>query len=390
MMKTLIGAALSAVAIIAAAVETELWKPGGEPFAVNEFRDGVLHLKDDADGRSNNRLYRRFTGKELTPYRGRRVVFSARIRQLAASRANSVGLTLDVKARDGRTVYRSARIPVRGATEWMPYSVTADIPPDAVAFSASLDCANGYGGTAEALFAAVRLEPAGEEAAWNTGTGQLIRLERNPLFWRWNAAPGVRAELGKNGLAVASPGRVFLTPADGKPVLLAGSTPDRAELKVEVAEAVPFRVEFLSFGKSNRTVEVVPSADKTGGGRAVIPLERFGPFHDLASWDGLAVIADAPLTIRSVTLSGLDRAAEVVNLLPDPSFEEGTEPAWDNDFMTSAGVYGEVKWWSQALLYSRHGRDLNFWFLDGHVASRSGIDKDMLWAVHSQSGKKID
>ena len=116
MMKTLIGAALSAVAIIAAAVETELWKPGGEPFAVNEFRDGVLHLKDDADGRSNNRLYRRFTGKELTPYRGRRVVFSARIRQLAASRANSVGLTLDVKARDGRTVYRSARIPVRGAT----------------------------------------------------------------------------------------------------------------------------------------------------------------------------------------------------------------------------------------------------------------------------------
>lgn len=327
MMKTLIGAALSAVAIIAAAVETELWKPGGEPFAVNEFRDGVLHLKDDTGGRSNNRLYRRFTGKELTPYRGRRVVFSARIRQLAASRANSVGLTLDVKARDGRTVYRSARIPVRGVTEWMPYSVTSDIPPDAVAFGASLDCANGYGGTAEALFAAVRLEPAGEEAAWNTGTGQLIRLERNPLFWRWNAAPGVRAELDKTGLAIASPGRVVLAPADGKPVLLAGSTPDRAELKVEVAEAVPFRVEFLSFGKSNRTVEVVPSADKTGGGRAVIPLERFGPFHDLASWDGLAVIADAPLTIRSVTLSGLDRAAEVVNLLPDPSFEEGTEPA---------------------------------------------------------------
>lgn len=149
MMKTLIGAALSAVAIIAAAVETELWKPGGEPFAVNEFRDGVLHLKDDTGGRSNNRLYRRFTGKELTPYRGRRVVFSARIRQLAASRANSVGLTLDVKARDGRTVYRSARIPVRGVTEWMPYSVTADIPPDAAAFGASLDCANGYGGTAD-------------------------------------------------------------------------------------------------------------------------------------------------------------------------------------------------------------------------------------------------
>ena len=68
----------------------------------------------------------------------------------------------------------------------------------------------------------------------------------------------------------------------------------------------------------------------------------------------------------------------------------GTPMWWDNDFMTSAGVYGEVKWWSQALLYSRHGRDLNFWFLDGHVASRSGIDKDMLWAVHSQSGKKID
>lgn len=37
-----------------------------------------------------------------------------------------------------------------------------------------------------------------------------------------------------------------------------------------------------------------------------------------------------------------------------------------------------------------HGRDLNFWFLDGHVAPRSGIDKDMLWAVHSQPGKKID
>ena len=30
----------------------------------------------------------------------------------------------------------------------------------------------------------------------------------------------------------------------------------------------------------------------------------------------------------------------------------GTPMWWDNDFMTNAGVYGEVKWWSQALLYS--------------------------------------
>ena len=68
----------------------------------------------------------------------------------------------------------------------------------------------------------------------------------------------------------------------------------------------------------------------------------------------------------------------------------GTPMWWDNDFMKDATTYGDTKWWSKALLYSRHGRDLNFWFLDGHVSAKSGVTSDMLWAVHSQSGKKID
>lgn len=299
----------------------------GVVFETNEFKDGVLHLKDSAKGKFNNFLEQRFVGRSLAPYLGKRIVFSAEIRQLAASRAGTVGISLNYKNRDGKSVYRSARIPGKAATDWAPYSVTLDIPADAAAMGIVVECALGYNNTAEAEFRNFRLEEATESNGWSTGTGNVMRRERKPLFWRWSASPGTIAEIGRSGLAVATPGRITLSPADGKALMLSGSTPDQARLVIEVTEPAKFRIDFLSFGKSNRSVEVDPAAtDKTGRRRVSVPLEKFAPFQDLAQFEGLALTVEQPQTFVSIDLTGLDNAREVVNILPDPSFEEAVKP----------------------------------------------------------------
>ena len=159
----------------------------GVVFETNEFKDGVLHLKDSAKGKFNNFLEQRFVGRSLAQYLGKRIVFSAEIRQLAASRAGTVGISLNYKKRDGKSVYRSARIPGKAATDWAPYSVTLDIPADAAAMGIVVECALGYNNTAEAEFRNFRLEEATESNGWSTGTGNVMRRERKPLFWRWSS-----------------------------------------------------------------------------------------------------------------------------------------------------------------------------------------------------------
>ncbi|MBS1368503.1 MAG: hypothetical protein HPZ91_00985 [Lentisphaeria bacterium] len=318
-------------ALTGGAFESADWKISGADrgvvFETNEFKDGVLRLKDSAKGKFNNFLECRLVGGRLAPFRGKRIVFSAEIRQISAGRAGTVGLTLNYKGADGKSVYRSTRVPGKEAAQWTPYSVTLDIPADAAAMGAVIECALGYNNTAEAEFRNIRLEEATAQNSWNTGTGSVIRRDRKPLFWRWNAPPEVLAELGKAGLTVSSSGRVTLAPADGRPLELAGSTPDQAELILEVTEPSPFKIDFLSFGKSNRTVEVNPaSTDKAGRRKVRIPLEKFAPFQDLARFEGLVLTVEKPQTFVTIDLAGLDNAKEVVNMLPDPSFEESEKP----------------------------------------------------------------
>ncbi len=62
---------------------------------------------------------------------------------------------------------------------------------------------------------------------------------------------------------------------------------------------------------------------------------------------------------------------------------------WDNDFIASAttGSYGDSKWWSKTLLFERHGVNLHFWFLDGHLQPLTAkwATSTRLWNVHDKS-----
>ena len=295
----------------------------GVVFETNEFKDGVLHLKDSAKGKFNNFLEQRFVGRSLAPYLGKRIVFSAEIRQLAASRAGTVGISLNYKKRDGKSVYRC----------FTPESIRADLEDSLRRLGT--DYIDVYithrqpevEDVPQVMDTLLSLKKEAESNGWSTGTGNVMRRERKPLFWRWSASPGTIAEIGKSGLAVATPGRITLSPADGKALMLSGSTPDQARLVIEVTEPAKFRIDFLSFGKSNRSVEVDPAAtDKTGRRRVSVPLEKFAPFQDLAQFEGLALTVEQPQTFVSIDLTGLDNAREVVNILPDPSFEEAVKP----------------------------------------------------------------
>ncbi len=57
---------------------------------------------------------------------------------------------------------------------------------------------------------------------------------------------------------------------------------------------------------------------------------------------------------------------------------------FDNDFLTASGAYGDFKWWCRGFLYTRHGSQLNFWFLDGHVEASGNFTSDILYQIHTK------
>lgn len=62
---------------------------------------------------------------------------------------------------------------------------------------------------------------------------------------------------------------------------------------------------------------------------------------------------------------------------------------WDNDFLKD-GNYNQIKWWSTALMYQRHGDRLNYWCLDGHVEPRgTDVTAGLLWSIHSYGNKSF-
>ncbi len=64
----------------------------------------------------------------------------------------------------------------------------------------------------------------------------------------------------------------------------------------------------------------------------------------------------------------------------------------ESDFWNS-GFYGKMYWWCDGFVFTRHGPRLNFWFIDGHVATVKPYDKEVnatwLWNLHT-SGKAND
>ena len=147
-----------------------------------------LHLKDSDNGLSNSGLGFVIGGAEARRYRGRVMHFSARVKQLSASRPKVVGISLFVRGE--KTHSAVAMVDATGPTDWGLLKTRIQLPEDTTLIIATLQCAAGFWNTAEALFDDVVLTV--DEAPEATGT-----------------APQPVAEK-KNGETVA-PGKVCLS-----------------------------------------------------------------------------------------------------------------------------------------------------------------------------------
>ncbi len=335
-MRKLFLTATALLPFLLAGIDTADWELANRDakFAVREIRDGVLKLNDEDAGKTNQSLVKRYSGaKEVREFLGRELTFSGDIRQLSASRAGVVGLSIGYKTRDNAVYTRSVRIQTAEATDFGKYSVSLRIPENVYSVTLGIDSATGYGNTASAEFRNLQLETRqlaadGSNAAWNAGYGTAVRYGAEVVPWRfreWNAAR-LNIIAGGRQIQLLPEGEVQLMWGDADSMMLRGDGAN-ARLEIEVADRTPFAVDWLSYGKRNRTVEAVPAeASKGGTLKIIIPIEKFAPFHDLAKFEGLVFRVSAPVTVKSIAITGLDDTGPVVNLLPDPGFETCPEP----------------------------------------------------------------
>ena len=147
-----------------------------------------LHLKDSDDGLSNSGLGYVISSADARRYRGRVMHFSARVKQLSASRPKVVGISLFV--RGAKPHYAMAMVDAAGPTDWGLLKTSIRLPEDTTVIIAYLQCADGFRNTAEALFDDVVLTV--DEAPEVTGS-----------------APQPVAEKKSGGMV--APGKVFLS-----------------------------------------------------------------------------------------------------------------------------------------------------------------------------------
>ena len=133
------------------------WSLPKQGFAVmersnNEKYSGEysLHLKDSDDGLSNSGLGYVISSADARRYRGRVMHFSARVKQLSASRPKVVGISLFV--RGAKPHYAMAMVDAAGPTDWGLLKTSIRLPEDTTVIIAYLQCADGFRNTAEALF----------------------------------------------------------------------------------------------------------------------------------------------------------------------------------------------------------------------------------------------
>ena len=142
-----------------------------------------LHLKDSDDGLSNSGLGYVISSADARRYRGRVMHFSARVKQLSASRPKVVGISLFV--RGAKPHYAMAMVDAAGPTDWGLLKTSIRLPEDTTVIIAYLQCADGFRNTAEALFDDVVLTV--DEAPEVTGSAPQPVVEKKS---RGTVAPG--------------------------------------------------------------------------------------------------------------------------------------------------------------------------------------------------------
>ncbi len=113
--------------------------------------DYALHLKDIDSGKENQNLAFIIAGNEAKRMSGKILRFSAWVKQIKASAPKLVGISLSYMA-GGKWQSIGANIDSTGPTEWQELKTKVKLPENTTLIFASLQCANGWGGTAEAFF----------------------------------------------------------------------------------------------------------------------------------------------------------------------------------------------------------------------------------------------
>ena len=287
-------------------------------------KEGIFHLHDDADGSFNNGFKRSLTKEELDGFRGKYLKYSCHVKQDFASALDCVGISAAVRMKSGRWLSRSARTRTRGRTGWETLETGLFIPEDAVSAFLTLDCASGYGRKAKASFKKPKLE-AVDQAVWTQAPRRLEALfcfQGKPFAWSWSESRGIHLLPAPDGLSLiptaADGGVVAFRPADSKPVVLAEIN-EKSVLILETEGSGTFSVDLISYGKANRTIRI-NSLDKRKKIHR-IPLSEFASLLDLVSLNGLEIRTAHSLKIRKIAFDGLKLPQEVINLLPDASFE---------------------------------------------------------------------
>lgn len=316
---------LLALAIPLCAFDFSLWK--AEHLSSAKFENNVLHLTKSNKAKNNASLYRKYTKQNLQQFIGKRVTLSAEVELLAASHPDSVGVSLVCKLKNGKSLTSRTLLPFCGKRPKTKVFTSIVVPRDTVMLTAKIDAPRAWNRTADTLWSNIELKTSDpSEPQWNCGTGNFLAVGKNPLFWKWQAADGLKADFKKGVFSVAGKGKLSLRCQDAY-YELSGKTPEAANLVIDVTEATPFAIEITSYGKKNATVKVPPVKENKKGRRVVrIPLSTFAPFHDLVRLEEISFIIDGKQTFKNCTIANLDLDSDTKNLIFDPSFEISNTP----------------------------------------------------------------
>lgn len=164
-----------------------------------------LHLKDNDKGKMNQALKYVIGTKEAQKYAGQVLHFSAWVKQVAASRAQSVGISLYVVA-GGKSYSTAAYVDATGTTDWGQLRTKFKLPKDTSLIFASLLCCNGFYNTGEAYFDDIYLstkepleplarQPRAIEVKADTRIapgGRMLSLYPPPPSWKVHVWSGFR------------------------------------------------------------------------------------------------------------------------------------------------------------------------------------------------------
>jgi hypothetical protein len=167
-----------------------------------------------------------------------------------------------------------------------------------------------------------------------------LSIAGKAIPWEWSETPGVHVTVGKNGISADGSGTVAIRPANTAGIDL-NEINESSALELEYSSLMPFVIDFVSYGKQNRSVTVESSEGKKR--TLKIPLSAFAGLNDLVNFNGIDISAKAAsIVIERMALTGIKEPS--VNILPDPSFEKSSEakPAYHmlDEYQTELSAKG--------------------------------------------------